>query len=292
MFPVIPEEQIERQLATTELAVGWDVLASFFRSDHTRMKGHVHAGMEVGMVLSGELDMHFAEAELKCGPGDVWLCGMWEPHAWRVYAGTTNIALVFLPDLLTDQMSGDPPYLDLFASPPDSRPRVTDADLRQRMLAIGNDIRRETKQQGPFWRTMIRLDLLRIVSELCRVPGASPPVGRRSAAGDHLSNLARMTPAVKLVQEQPRHRVKVDEAAGACGLSRSQFQRIFRNAMGTSFGRFCQRARLAFAAHRLRHTGATVEAIAEAAGFADVSHLCKTFVRHHGCTPNEYRSLR
>jgi len=64
---------------------------------------------------------------------------------------------------------------------------------------------------------------------------------------------------------------------------------MFRRAMGITFGQFGLRLRLALAAHRLLHSDSTVAAISEAIGFEDVSHLSRAFVRHHGCTPTQYR---
>ena len=290
------ERDIEEQLAAGRLD-HWhgraDALAYSFTWHHSSvglLEGHVHAGMELGMVLTGGLRMHFADVELECKPGDIWLCGMWEPHAWRVTrVGTTNIALIFLPDLFNEQSGGDPPYLELFALPPDCRPRVPDSELRERFLAIGRNIYREKEEKRPFWRTSIRLDLLRILIELSRVCDASLLSGRQPVPHTSRSDLARIMPAVNLVHERPWCRVTAAAAAAACTLSRSRFHHVFRRAMGISFGRFCLRIRLAFTAHRLLHTDHTVEAIAHEAGFVDTSHLCRTFVKHYARTPHEYR---
>ena len=78
--------------------------------------------------------------------------------------------------------------------------------------------------------------------------------------------------------------------AAACALSPSRFYHLFRNAMGISFGRFALRARLAFAAQHLLYTDHSIRRIADEAGFVDCSHLHRSFVRHYGCAPGEYRA--
>ncbi len=296
VMPIRVEHDIGARLAAGRLD-DWqchaDVLAYSFIWHHSSvglLEGHVHAGMELGMVLTGGIHMHFAEAELECEPGDVWLCGMWEPHGWRVSrVGTTNIALIFLPELFAEQSRGDPPYLELFALPPDCRPRVPDPELRERFLAIGSNIYREKEEERPFWRTSIRLDLLRILTELTRLCDPSLLSKRHAVPHAGRSDLARIMPAVNLLHERPWRRLTADDAAAACALSRSRFHHVFRKAMGISFGKFCLRVRLAFTANRLLYTDHTVEAIAHAAGFVDTSHLSRTFVKHYGRPPPQYR---
>ena len=61
--------------------------------------------------------------------------------------------------------------------------------------------------------------------------------------------------------------------------------------MGLSFGKFCMRARLAYVAQLLLTTDLSVEAIAEAAEFADASHLHHAFVGVYAATPARYRSV-
>ncbi len=97
---------------------------------------------------------------------------------------------------------------------------------------------------------------------------------------------------MNLVQRDPTRRVRHEDAARACGLRRSQFDLVFKEAMGMSFGRFVRRARLTVAAHLLLATDLSTAAIAVESGFADASHLHRTFVRHYGHTPGEYRSRR
>jgi AraC-like DNA-binding protein len=60
--------------------------------------------------------------------------------------------------------------------------------------------------------------------------------------------------------------------------------------MGLSFGKFCRRARLAYAAQLLLTTDLPVEAVARTAGFSDASHLHHSFVETYGATPARYRA--
>lgn len=242
-------------------------------------------------MLEGEVDFHLTEARIACGPGDVWLCGMWEPHAWEIpRGGAANVSLIFLPELL-QELPEYSVYAQLFASPPERRARAGDASVRALLLQIGQDLRRQIAARPQLWEAAVRLDLLRILTELSRLQGQGEASDGPAPAGQ-ANALARVTPAIELVHERPRARISAPEAAAACSLSTSRFQHLFREAVGVSFGRFSLRVRLALVAHLLLHSDDTVERIAEGTGFVDVSHLSRAFAAHYGASPTGYRRSR
>jgi len=257
--------------------------------EQTPLEIDVHEGLEVGFQLTGEEERQFQDFVTRCRPGDVWLCAMWEPHGWRVTApATSNAVLIFLPEFLGDEMLGDIHWLDLFALPPRQRPWIASQQMRQQMLTLACDLREEIKERRRGWLPTVRVLLLRALLLLNRDREPPPPSQRLAKpASTHL--LSSVMPAVNLVHLHPDRRISTDEAARACGLSRAQFNRVFRRAMAMSFGAFCLRARLALAAHLLLTTRLPIEDISGRAGFADGSHLHATFPRHYGDTPGRYR---
>jgi len=249
---------------------------------------HVHSGLEVGLVLAGEEQILFSDAVFTCKAGDVWLCGIWEPHGWRVDTPSTrNVVLIFPPEFIGEEMVGHVPWLTLFTLPPDDRPRVRSVKLRRQVLEIGEIMRREIEGRAAFWERVVRLELLRLLTELVR--GWERAGALRDHDHQQLSGLRRLMPAFGLVHSVPWRRIPVREGAAACGLSVSRFQTVFTKTMNMTFGRFCLRARLSFAAHRLINTDRPISAIAAEAGFSDDSHLHHCFAREYKCTPAEYR---
>lgn len=255
----------------------------------TPLELEVHAGAEVGVLLAGAEEHHLDDWHQRALPGDVWLTAAWEPHGWRVAAPRTeDVLLIFLPQFLGEEHLGSLSWLDLFAVPPGQRPQVATPEMRQRTLALGYDLRREMREQRPGWETAIRLDLLSLLLVLSREwePPDHPHPRRRARPG----NLPRVMPALSLVQSERGRRISVAEAARACGLGRAHFCRIFQETMGMSFGRFCLRSRLGYVAELLRSSDLPTSGVAEAAGFADGSHVHRAFVKHYGCTPGQYRA--
>jgi AraC-like DNA-binding protein len=248
----------------------------------------IHAGLEVGVVLAGREDVQLGECVIAGSPGDVWLCAMSEPHTYRVVApDTRNIVLVFLPSFLGEEMLGQRPWLALFAAPPIERPRVTSPALRAKVLAIAQELQREIEEKEDGWQTAVRLDLLRLLFYLSRGwdHAGAAHTRRRSFAGA----LSRIMPALTLLYNRIPRPVSRADAAQACGLGRSRFTMLFRETMGVSFQTFRRRAHIAFAANMLLTTDLSLESVAEKTGFADASHLHRSFVREYGYTPGEYR---
>jgi AraC-like DNA-binding protein len=258
--------------------------ASHLHTDSGPWAVSLHAGLEVGVVLSGQEDIQLGDSLIRALPGDVWLCSMSEPHRYRVVApGTRNLVVVFLPSFLGEEMLGDVPWLALFAAPPAERPRAS-PEMRGRLLGVAEDIEREVSPQGEGWQSMVRLDLLRLLLHL----GREWKHGSGAAPGER-SNLGRIMPALQLLQERVPTQITRREAADACGLGPSRFTMLFGESMGVSFTTFRRRTRLAFAANLLLTTDLPVEQVAERAGLSDASHLHHSFVREYGCTPGQYR---
>jgi len=250
---------------------------------------HVHAGIEFGILLSGRQERRFEGLVYTIAPGEVWMSSTWEPHGWRPIAPkTSDVVLIFLPEFLGEEILGGLPWLSLFAASPADRPRVTDAATREVLLALGKEMHSEAMERRPGWETALRLDLLRALHALSRQ--WKQPAPRSTRGHFQASKLPQIMPALVLVHSERGHRVSLQQAAEVCGLGRAQFSRVFHNTMGLSFGRFCMRSRLAYAAEMLLASDTPTDALARQAGFADGSHLHRAFVAHYGCTPGQYRA--
>jgi len=261
---------------------------SNFYPEEQALEIDVHEGMEVGVVLSGAQERHFDGLVFRVAPGDVWMCTAWETHGWRTTEpGTRDMVLIFRPEFLGDETLCQFSWLSLFAAPPGQRPRVTTPEVRAAVLGLGREVLKEFEQRRRGWEAAMRLDLLRLLLTLSRE--WRPPAHSNGQSRVSVGNLPRVMPALVLVHSRLSRRVTVAEAARSCGLSRAHFCELFRNTMGTSFGKFCLRARAGAAAKLLLSTELSTESIAERAGFTDGSHLHRTFVKQYGWTPARYR---
>jgi AraC family transcriptional regulator len=79
--------------------------------------------------------------------------------------------------------------------------------------------------------------------------------------------------------------------AAQAGVHPVHFAATFRRFLGCSLGEYQRRRRFEYARQRLADRSMTVAQIAVDAGFADQSHLTRTFKRFSGMTPSAYRTF-
>ncbi|MBN1555705.1 MAG: helix-turn-helix transcriptional regulator [Phycisphaerae bacterium] len=246
----------------------------------------MHYALEMGVVFKGRMRRVYREYEMVVPPGDVWFCGMWEPHGCQCLCDDVEV-LVFTiwPPLLANLRWPEAPdfnWMLPFIVPPKDRPRVK-AKSRPWFATLPKRVR-EWKSETETRRKMEwRLCLLEILMRATR--GWSPPTNHSEAPADAF---ARVNRAIEMVF---RHRrlVTAEEVAKVCGMSRNRFSRLFQEVTGIGFPAFALRYRVSGAANQLACGDAAVKAVARHWGFADDSHLHKVFVEHYGLTPTEYR---
>ena len=85
------------------------------------------------------------------------------------------------------------------------------------------------------------------------------------------------------------HIASVQSLAKHFQMSEKYFQVIFRKKCGMTPGKFLRELRLSHVMRLLACTEIKLNEIAEITGFADASHLCRSFRKHAGITPNTFR---
>ena len=83
----------------------------------------------------------------------------------------------------------------------------------------------------------------------------------------------------------------LDDVARIAGVHPVHLARVFREKHGCTIGEYLRRRRVEFASQQISTTDTLLGEIAVAAGFADQSHLTKTFKAYFGLSPSEYRKL-
>ncbi len=136
---------------------------------------------------------------------------MWEPHAARIAApDTESVLVIFLPEFLGDELLGDLLWLQLFTAPASQRPRVTTDDMREAMLAIGGQLKREILERRVGWQTAVKGGLLQILTLLRRAwQEERDPIPRRQ------NRLARLPPVVERLRRYPPARLSLTDAGSS-----------------------------------------------------------------------------
>jgi AraC-like DNA-binding protein len=244
----------------------------------------MHYALELGIVLSGCMERLYHRHRRVLGAGQVWLCGAWEPHGWRVMQGPCHAVVVsiFPPTLASPgfpELAGfewQAPFL-LGAA---ARPEVP-GEARQLMQQLGQKLCESVDLPTPQRLLQQRMLVYQLLLELPRAePSARAPLPHDS--------WSRINRAVELVFRERRY-VSSSEAARECALSHKALNALFGRAVGVSFAKFALRYRLQGAASRLLESHDPVKAIARDWGFVDASHFHACFRASYGCSPARYR---
>jgi len=246
----------------------------------------MHYGLELGVVIEGRIRRYYQDWQTDLEPGQVWLCGTWEPHGWNALSDPCeHLVFAFLPEVLLDPMprgGNARDWLAMFAAAPDQRPRVL-GNQRHRVLALTQRARPHLEQRGSrrgLWRRLLLLELLLIVE-----------VAQGSTSRPRMPSLQMHDVLHQGLAFVLSHRglVSAAETAEACAVSESTLRRAFKRLMGVSFAKHALRLRLSQAATDLLRTRDTIEIIARRWGFTHGSHFHRWFAHYYRCSPRHYR---
>ena len=110
-------------------------------------------------------------------------------------------------------------------------------------------------------------------------------IEQRSTASVDVAAVGR---AVAYIEDNPDRAISLGELAGAAGLSRFHFSRVFKRHLGASPARYVERTRIEQAKTLIVNAGMSLPNVAQAVGFADQSHFSRRFRLHEGRTPAEF----
>ena len=85
--------------------------------------------------------------------------------------------------------------------------------------------------------------------------------------------------------------LSVDGAAEQAQMSRAVFTKQFRQVTGKSFAEYVAIARLRQVENMLSQPEVNITDIAFQSGFRNLGHFYKSFQKHYGMTPNQYRKI-
>lgn len=95
--------------------------------------------------------------------------------------------------------------------------------------------------------------------------------------------------ALTFIEQNYQRDISIEEVAAECGLNRSYFGKVFRDAVGESPQAYLLHYRMARAAQLLKETRRTIGEIAAQVGYANQLHFSRAFKNVHGISPREYR---
>lgn len=95
--------------------------------------------------------------------------------------------------------------------------------------------------------------------------------------------------AIRYVEHNLHKKISQSELAEKCGISSSQFSRVFKQVHGTTFQEYVLRRRIGQAIRLLQNPSASVTDVCYTVGFNDQSHFTRIFRRYLGASPSIFR---
>jgi AraC-like DNA-binding protein len=130
-----------------------------------------------------------------------------------------------------------------------------------------------------------------VALELAAAAAIAGTDGTGRAAEPSRRDVARVTHALRRIEETAEETLSLDDLASEAAMSPYHFLRTFRRVAGMTPHQYVLRTRLHRAAVRLRRTDDAVSTIAFDAGFGDLSTFNRRFRRIMGASPSAFRWL-
>jgi len=252
---------------------------------------HRHRQLELTWVEHGSGLRCVGDSVQPYTAGDMVLLGAQLPHAWlSADSGAQNLqaatVLQFPPELL------DMPALPELAPARALADRAgrglrVDGAARRAVAAVLKDLPARQGLAGVAALLQV-LDLLAQHADSL-VPLASPAAAGRGTATDEQDR--RVARVVQWVQRHLASELTVDAAARLVHVSPAAFSRFFSREMGKGFTQYVNDVRCGQACLSLRDSDQPVARIAQACGFATLSHFNRQFKQRTGLSPREFRHV-
>jgi AraC-like DNA-binding protein len=256
--------------------------------DKQNSRYDMHYGLELGILLRGKMRRYYQGYRADILPGQVWLCGMWEPHGWQVTKSPCEaVVLMTFPPMLAGthfENMHNIKWINLFNVLPKERPQVKNTN-RKIIVEIGKYLKKDFSKKANLQMTWWHLKLLEILLILQDNWGI-----KSIPKKEFPDSFAKINTVLQLVFEN-YSLITTWQAAQVCGMNRNSFASMFSEIMGISFSEFNLRYRIDGAAQQLNNSDNPVKTIAAKWGFTDTSHLHRCFKKYYGCSPSEYRMI-
>ena len=116
----------------------------------------------------------------------------------------------------------------------------------------------------------------------------------RSAADEQLEHGSKLREfyiheALTYIEHNFQNEITIEDIAGVCGLNRTYFGKIFKEALGKTPQEFLLNYRMLKAAELVKLTSLSIGDVGLAVGYANQMHFSRAFKNNYGISPREWR---
>lgn len=252
---------------------------------------HAHEFTEIVIITSGR-GVHITGREsYPLNAGDVFVIGGSRQHDYHSMQRLCLVNILFQPEKLglrNSDLHTLPGYHALFVLEPawrqrhqfNSRLRLIPQELGI-LMGFVDKLEEELRTRSGGFKFMATASFMQIVGYLSRCFARTKNPDSRA--------LLRIGEAISYLEANYQESIDLDRLGEIAHMSKRNFMRNFRAAIGTSPIAHLIQMRVNHAASLLRHTRQSVTEIAFQVGFGDSNYFARQFRRILGVTPSKYR---
>jgi AraC-like DNA-binding protein len=249
--------------------------------------------LEIIYIESGEVVYESRNGQCLLKKGDIVVVGDSVSHRCRKSVGSSlrrAAVLLFLPELILDDAAGAErlKYLMPFEIGECAFPNVlagsttTSVQVFDLIQRISSELPRTSERSRLVIKTYLKMILALLANHFLNARPISPAILDGTS-------VPRLQAVLRLVENRYPSALTVEEAANIAGLSRWQFMRLFKRAMGESFISYLHHFRIGKAQDLLASTGKSIVDVSFETGFCDQSYFGLIFRKYAHMTPLGYR---
>jgi AraC-like DNA-binding protein len=249
-----------------------------------------HRYFELLYVHSGNLLYHLEGRSHELRTGDLVVIGGGVLHHAAQQDPVKIVTLFFLPELFRNWETGGD---DLACLTPflvrDPFPHIITSKTKipQQIFELMGTIHGELPACAPMYELSVKAHLRLALVEMLK--HFSKESATRRALEQKRGDRERVEPALQLMDRCFQDPIRVEDAAELLRMSKSNFMRLFKQAMGQSFVTALNRLRVEKACVLLAYTGLPIASVAQDVGFSDQSYFGDVFRSVMHCTPREFQ---
>jgi len=253
---------------------------------------HFHDFIEIVFILNGYGIQVLEDQEYRVNAGDVFVLQGQQRHYFKdagkieivnvMYDGIKNKSLI--PERIR-QMEG---YNALFILEPLYRAKHhfknklrLNRDELAKIEIILNMMFHELEQKREGFEIILSNRLQELVIILSR--------HYSMIEGTEAQSLVRLGQVIEFMEKNPEKKIYIDALADMANMSKRNFMRIFKRAVGLSPLNYLMQVRLQKARKLLREEDFPISEIAVICGFSDSNYFIKCFRQSFGVTPFRFR---
>lgn len=251
---------------------------------------HNHYCLEINLALSLGGTYYIGDNSYPINENDIFIINNYEYH----YAANENdqmelMVIIFDPELVWQNEAMDYLYIKAFYEWKNGfKHRLNGESVPPAVTEVIFEIEREWNEKSAGYQLVIKSLLIKLLALLYRRFEETSQYSEKIMRFQN--EYIRIIDAVNYIDENFKEPVALKKLAETVHMNQNYFSTYFRNVMNCSVSTYIIRKRLKHACMLLSTTDDSIIEIALDSGFENVPYFNRTFKKHIGITPKEYRN--